>query len=68
MQVLYALLAFAGGQKPDGDLSIAKAADKLLLVSEHPEFLRLRPGKYSFNSSMMPTTPQVTATFMIWCL
>ena len=53
------LAAFPGGEKPDSGLAVTSAAHKLCLAATQPELIQLRPGKYTFNSSMMPTTPQV---------
>lgn len=52
--------ALPGGEKPDTGLAVTSATHKLSLTATQPELIHLQPGKYTFNSSMMPTTPQVT--------
>ncbi|CAL5227434.1 g10397 [Coccomyxa viridis] len=53
------MLGKEGGEKiPDSGLAVTSATHKLSLAATQPELIHLQPGKYTFNSSMMPTTPQ----------
>lgn len=56
---LLSLYFYAGERKPEGSLNVTSAAHKLSLAAGRPDLIHLRPGKYTFNSSIMPTTPQV---------
>ncbi len=59
VNVLVSPVCSAEERKPGSRHNIMSAAHKLSLAPGRPDLIHLRPGKYTFNNSMMPTTPQV---------